>query len=259
VLHSTFTVSGFAIDRWEEPAPGARPTQDASLVTHHGEVLRIAAIDGCSLSRPVVHPLPLDGGIWAAALTRTALVAEPDLERALDRTNAALHGAPARSPRDLPQACAVIADLGTAATRIVRAGDCEAWVRRGARWQSLFPAEIRTPESTVRFRAWVREHGDASADERYDAESTIWADPATWTTAALGRFAQVMSQSCSLVDFDELVLASDGARLDAKRLADIEGWLPRLREWERETRRPLAGAKAHDDVVLLRVRPSRAA
>jgi hypothetical protein len=52
----------------------------------------------------------------------------------------------------------------------------------------------------------------------------------------------------------ELVLASDGARLNERVLDDLAGWLGGLREWERRrTHLCRAAEKTHDDVTVVRL------
>ncbi len=51
--------------------------------------------------------------------------------------------------------------------------------------------------------------------------------------------------------FDELVLASDGARLARERQGELEGWLAQLRDYERNECQH--ETKPHDDVTVLRV------
>jgi len=78
--------------------------------------------------------------------------------------------------------------------------------------------------------------------------------PAAWLTAALGRFPDIKTEAAAMESFEELVLASDGARLDPERLSDLGAWLDDLRAWEREHLRPRAGAKMHDDLTVIRAR-----
>lgn len=254
MIRGTLEAGDFIIDLWEDPAGSSHPSQDAALVTHRNGVLRVAAIDGCSLSRSLPQAPTIDGGLWAAAMVRTALLAAEAPVDALRAANATLHNPSVRTPRDLPQACVVVADLVHPSPRVVRAGDCEAWVGQGRAWKRLFDREIRTAASAKEFRSWTEAHPEATADERYDAEVEIWASSSAWHTAAIGRFPEVMPQTCDLPDFDELVLATDGARLDSDRLPILDAWLRGLRIWERDNLHPRAGGKIHDDFVVLRAR-----
>lgn len=254
MIRSTVDAGDFSVDLWEDPATSGHVSQDASLVTHRNGILRVAAIDGCSLSRPLRHARGVDGGIWAAAMVRTALLVADTPVEALRLANMLLHDPSASTPRDLPQACVIVADLVGTCPRILRAGDCEAWVAQGGIWKRLFDREIRTAASASEFRSWTEAHPGATADERYDAEVALWALPSAWHTAAIGRFPDVMLQACDVTGFDELVLATDGARLDGERLAALDAWLCSLRMWERNNLRSSAGGKIHDDLVVLRAR-----
>ena len=253
MLHTRSETAAFMVDVWEEPAPSASHAgQDTWLVAPRGDGLRLVAIDGCSLSRP--GPGGIDGGTWAAAVVRAALLAGDDGREALRRANRVLHDPTATSARDLPQACAVVGDIDADGLGVVRAGDCEAWQRSAGDWEPLFGREIRTGASQARFRKWETMHPQATADERYDAEVTVWASPESWHTTAVGRFADVKLEERQLGRCNEVVLATDGARLTADRLHDVDRWLQELRRWERNMRPPAAGAKVHDDVVVVRVR-----
>ncbi len=254
MIHSVIEAGDLTVHVWESAAAPDRATQDAALVTTRNGAVRLAAIDGCSLSRPLPSTCNMDGGVWAAATIRAALVAEDDAAAALERANACLHDPAARSARELPQGCVVVADIRADGVEVARAGDCEAWARQGRTWERLFAEEIRTPAALERFRVWVDAHPEATADTRYDAEVRLWATPAAWLTAALGRFPRIMTETVALARFDELVLASDGARLALERLSDLDGWLGDLRAWEREHVHPRAGAKVHDDLTVLRAR-----
>jgi len=254
MIRSVVETEDLLIQVWEAAATPNRPTQDDALVTSCNGGVRLAAIDGCSLSRSLPSTGNMNGGIWAAATIRAALVAEHDAAAALARANACLHDPGARSARDLPQGCVVVASGRADGLEIVRAGDCEAWVRRGATWERLFAKEIRTPAALEGFRAWAQDHPEATPDERYDAEVRLWATPAAWLTAALGRFPDPKTEAAAIGSFEDLVLASDGARLEPDRLSDLGAWLGDLRAWEREHLRPRAGAKMHDDLVVIRAR-----
>ncbi len=250
---TTRALGAFTIDVWNDPASPTTPTQDASVAMAAGDTVWIAAIDGCSLSRPGPRTAGMEGGAWAAAVVRATLSGGSDVDDAIRCANAALHDPSAGSARDLPQACVVVGVIEARSARLVRAGDCEAWSYCHGGWERLFAAEIRTPDARARFRAWEDAHPDASPDERYDAEIRLWAAPAAWHTAALGRFADTRLERRHISDFDALVVATDGARLTADRLRGLEDWLVGLRAWERAHASARAGGKIHDDVAVVRV------
>jgi hypothetical protein len=104
---------------------------------------------------------------------------------------------------------------------------------------------------------WQRRHEDVSRDVRHDAEERFLGRPEAWTSTAVGRFGEPLLQRFSADGVQELVLASDGARLSEAILDDLTAWLGRLRRWE-EQRSELgrAAEKVHDDVTVLRLRPA---
>jgi hypothetical protein len=103
--------------------------------------------------------------------------------------------------------------------------------------------------------AWCATHATANARDRAEAQDRALGAPEAWRTAAIGRFAEPLLECKEIEGFDELVLASGGARLDVARLDELDEWLDGLRRWERTAPR---GAKVsddvHDDATVLRWR-----
>lgn len=252
--------AGFVVDVWEEAAPGAaRSSQDSSLVLPFEDGLRVAAIDGATPHPDQELKVGCDAAVYASALVRLALHSRVPLLVALENANETLH-VRAANVWMIPRATVAAADIGEYDTGVVRAGDCVAFARHGEAWRPLFP-ELTSP---AQMRARIAEIGEVSLEAlmRMVKENPQGADPTPLEdrpTVAVGTFPELRPQRAEVpAGWDELVLASDGARLDAHRVADLERWLADLREWERAggdgTVEPW---KPHDDVTVVRVRPTR--
>jgi hypothetical protein len=76
------------------------------------------------------------------------------------------------------------------------------------------------------------------------------ADRALWVCDAIGRYERPRLETAELGDWEEIVLASDGARVTVERRR-TRPVLAGLRDHERETGYP---GNQHDDVTVLRVR-----
>lgn len=254
MIRSVIETEDLLIHVWEAAATPDRPTQDAALVTACNGGVRLAAIDGCSLSRPLPSTGNMDGGAWAAATIRGALVS-PDttpLRLWSARTRACTTQAPG-AHAICPRAASSSPTSAPTGSRsyvpgIVRRGSGEE--RRGS-GSSPRRSGRRSPWSGSAPGSRITPTPPPTND---DTEVRLWVTPAAWLTAALGRFPDIKTEAAAMESFEELVLASDGARLDPERLSDLGAWLDDLRAWEREHLRPRAGAKMHDDLTVIRAR-----
>src|SRR4051812_2608836 len=229
----------FAVERWELRAGSPREADD--LVGLAGTQARFAVIDGTPPSRSASSPLGTNGGAYAAALVRLALAEpEPALD-AIRRANEALHD-PARSGRDQHSAAVVVASVDRHQTEIVAAGDGLAFVRRGGFWSQVGDGRMLTTSAEQAWREALADRRSDDADARIALERTLHAEAADWLMTPVGRFAELGYQRTTFEnDWEELVLASAGARLDASLLDDVRGWLAGLRRWEQANAGRLAG------------------
>lgn len=217
--------------------------------------LRVAAIDGVTPHPDSELKVGCDTAVYAAALVRLALHSRVPLPAALENANETLH-VRAANVWMIPRATVAVADIGEYATGVIRAGDCAAFARNGDAWKPLFPELV----SPTEMRKRIAEIGEVSMDElmRMLKETGRDADPLPFderATVAVGTFPDLHPQQAEIPSgWDELVLASDGARLDPHRVRDLEQWLADLREWEKTggdgTVEPW---KPHDDVTVVRV------
>jgi hypothetical protein len=261
-LHRTVTHSmGWRIETWEQPS-GAAASQDAQLVWPDPAAarLRVAVLDGVTPTRRCCEIVGVAGPMYAAAIARLALQRPGSgLVDGLQAANRHLHDCALASSRDQTQTCVTAADVfPDGRVEVVRAGDCEAWARTAGGWQRLGTGTALTPSVEAAWQRWQDRHPHVDRDRRHDAEERFFGRPDAWTSTALGRFAQPVIRAFSLSGVTEIVLASDGARLDERRLADLAGWLRSLREWER-LRKHLrhAAEKVHDDVTVVRLTRAR--
>jgi hypothetical protein len=207
-------------------------------------------LDGVTPAPDTPEIAGMDGAAAAVGMLRAALRGDDGALRAAESVARFLRR-PGIDARSQPQACAVICDLSPGRPSIVRLGDCEAWVRVLDAWRPVLTGSCLTEAVDARLSEWQRAHPTATLEEVIRADAVLSADPASFVTAPVGRLAELRPEWGTLGEFDELVLASDGARLDPERLRDIDGWLTTMRRAP-----PDLTAKPFDDVTVARVRPS---
>ena len=254
---------GWRIEAWEQPS-GSEASEDAQLVWPEpgGQRLRVAVLDGVTPTRNCRSVVGVAGAMYAAAVARLALQRSGTaLDACVLAANRHLHdGAVARS-RDQAQTCVTAADVfPDGRVEVVRAGDCDAWARTADGWVPLGCGSALTAPVSAAWDEWQHRNARVSREVRHDAEEGLLGRPDAWTSTAVGRFERPVIRTFSLNGVDELVLASDGARLSEPVLDELPEWIGNLREWERD----LAGLgraseKVHDDVTVLRLVRERAA
>jgi hypothetical protein len=254
------TVSSFAgwkIECWEQ-ASGDAASQDAQLVwpNPRGQRLRLAVLDGVTPSLRCRTMVGVDGAMYAAAVVRLALQnAERPLDECVLAANRHLYDSTLPRSRDQTQTCVTAADVfPDGRVELVRAGDCDAFARTAAGWTPMGRGSALTARTAAAWDEWQRRNAGVTREARHAAEERFLGRPEAWTSTAVGRFARPNVRRFSLAGVQELVLASDGARLADHSLDDLPGWLDGLRNWERE--RPglgLASEKRHDDVTVIRM------
>ena len=109
------------------------------------------------------------------------------------------------------------------------------------------------PFYMARYQEWRADNPAATKSELDEAEETLLGTPDAWATSPVGRFLRLSTESADFDDFDELILATDGARLTKERAAEVEKWLSGLRAWEKENSDTRAARKVHDDFTVIRV------
>ena len=188
---------GWLVETWEQPS-GSAASQDAQLVWPDPTAarLRVAVLDGVTPTRRCRDVVGVAGPMYAAAITRVALQrAGSGLTDGLLASNRHLHDRSVTRSRDQAQTCVTAADVfPDGRVEVVRAGDCEAWARTAAGWQSLGTGTALTRATETAWERWQDRHPRVDRDRRHDAEERFLGRPDAWTTTALGRFP---SRSCA--------------------------------------------------------------
>jgi hypothetical protein len=253
-LSARLSAGPWEVRSWEQPGLAGSVSEDQAFAAVREHGLRLGVADGVTPSARTPARAGVTGALWAATVVRAAMHAAAPLESCARAANAELHD-PALAGRDQTQASLVAADVGERGATVLRAGDCEAWVREGERWRELFTEPMLAPAALAELLAWLRANPGAGHDETVDRERELLAAPEAWNCTPVGRFAAGRWQVAELETFDELVLASDGARLTADRVAGLDEWLlGGLRPWEVENR---TGIYRHGDVAVLRLARTR--
>jgi hypothetical protein len=254
VLTGTLEVAGYRVRVWEEASRADYPSQDAWLATERQGALRAATIDGSTPPADARGRVGLDAAAYAAQVTRAVLAgADLDVPAALAAANSHLHEPELRSQAQ-SMATVVCLELdATGAAQVTRGGNCELWVVRGGEAVSVFGDQF-TQSATAEYRARLAAEPSASAFAVSALEEELFSDPANWVSVPVGRFPETYLERAELAPgWERLVLASDGARLDAERVLALEDWLFGLRTWEDEYRLAYAVEKRHDDVTVLEI------
>lgn len=246
-------ITTFTATVWEEAAAASGASQDAWLAVERPYGFRVAVIDGSTAPWDARGRAGVDAAAWAAGVVRCALASDQEMVEALERANAELHQPALRSQAQSMATVLCVEPAGDGLL-LVRGGNCEAWISSGGRWQSLFGGQW--PDDVVdAYKTTIAANADASAREISELEERIFGTADAWVSAPPGRFPQTKLEQASWAgEWDELVLATDGARLDHDRVAALDDWLGEIRAWERDARKGYAAEKRHDDITVVRLR-----
>ena len=237
---------------WAEPRLPGENTSDPWVVTSRAGRLRLGVTDAAATNPALTE----QDVAWSAQVPLAALSAYDDLEDAVQAAAARMHD-PNLVPR-LANPCAQLAavDLGahTSAVHAVRAGDCEVWVRpRNQQWEPLLASARLKPAAA---KAFAAHPGARSADRamHFAAHVDTLDNPAAWLTAPVGLDYPALTQQASVEHADEVIVASDGARLNAERCGKLQEWL----SGGLQVGSPAAGHPSpHGDVTVLHARRAR--
>jgi hypothetical protein len=257
VIRSELRVPGFRGILWEAAAAPGRVSQDASAVVERGGILRVGVIDGRTPSSDAPRVLGCDLGVHAAQIVRHALHGDGTLDNAFELANDFLHAAQDAARSAYAEATCIAVDIDAGGATVLQAGDCDAWVLEADGWRRLFPEGAMTGEAAELDRRWYAESAnlDLASLLREERAREYVNDESAWRTAALGRFSRAKLDRAAVAEWHAFALATDGARLTAGRLGDLDAWLGGLRDWERAatTEDGVYPWKPHDDITVLRI------
>lgn len=244
-------VGAFLVQVWEAAAESGAPSLDASVVTPIKRGVRIAAIDGVTPAEGTPVFCGLNGAELADSLLRGALGQRTPIEEALARVSEGLYDPSLGSGAKQCQATVIVADLEESGhVQLVRAGESVAFIKAGGLWSEVFPGDVlQTAARDAMSRFWGQ-NPNFDIAQRAEMEDQIVGDESAWHTTPVGRFPVPKLQKAGFSTWQELVIATDGARLDTDKLDDLETWLGELRQAEAGER----GPKPHDDVTVIQVR-----
>jgi len=194
---------------------------------------------------------------YATGVLRAALREDTSAAAAAEAANALLFDASRVGNRAQASTAAVVATITRHGTEVLVAGHGAAFTLRAGDWFALAPGDPRTDEADAAWRGWAAEHPEATQADRAAARLRILDDPDAWRNPAVGAFERLRPVVATIDnDWDELVLATDGARLDPSLLGRLESWIAGLRAWESQHEVALGrgGADVHADVTVIRAR-----
>jgi hypothetical protein len=254
MLRASYETSLGTVELWSEKSPDASCNQDSYLIDERSDGLRLAVLDGVTPMTPEPWRLGLDRARYAAEMVRAALLANCSVKEAAEEAHRLIYRPEIPSYRDQPMTALVAADVAPSGdwSRVSIYGDCEAWVRRSGDWQMLDAGDTLHPLARQGYQGLVARRDEMSFRELRVAEGELLADESYWRRTCIGQFEAIQCADFALVEWEALVLASDGALLNPERIHRLDEWLGELREWENgpeNTRR----FKRRDDVTVLRL------
>lgn len=264
------SVTHLWIDAYVGTAGRHTLSEDALVVLEEHDSVVLAVADGVTPSPNTPAVAGMNGARHAAVTVLDHVsrhAGNRDLTWAFEQANKDLidrfgpHARPDLHRRDRPQAAAVAVRLriGThgqvAGADVLRAADCDVWVREGTRWSLVTTTPMFRERTRRAIDEWAAAHPNASFAERLDMERSVITGRECWNLTALGRF-DIPKLRRRTIDggFDELVLVTDGPqvrRAVAGGMSEPSQWLTTLRSWEQDNRPQY---KRHDDVAMLHVR-----
>lgn len=255
MLRAAYETTLGTVELWSEANPDGVINQDSYLVDERSDCLRLAVLDGVTPTTLEPWRLGLDRARYAAEVVRAALASECFIEEALALAQDELYRPEIECYRDRPQTALVACDVSFDQedwSRVIIALDCEAWIRQGGRWRLLDAGDTRQEFARKEFLDLISHYNGADFYEFLQAEGALHNDEHCWRRTGVGQF-EVLRYATFAVsgDWESIVLASDGARLDLERIDHIDEWLGELREWETQNRS--GSFKPHDDVTILRL------
>jgi hypothetical protein len=267
--------SGVHVRAYQGSHDEDRPTQDELLVLEYPNRIILAVADGVTPTESTPGAAGLDGARYAARRVLTHLCAAPPSRdpafvfHAVNRSlfdefdhhiRGRLHG------RDRPQAAAVALSLEIADDGVITradsalAADCDIAVRCGDEWSRIPTRPMLHASVEEQLARWDIEHPTATHRDRIAEEKLILRDRSQWRRTALGRFdLAALEQPSVPSDFDEVLLATDGARLSSYGHVlpdDPTTLIQALRAREAAERPP---GRGHSDVALLHLRRGQSA
>ena len=256
MLHATFETSLGTVDLWSEKSPDAVSSQDSYLIDERQQGLRLAVLDGVTPMTPEPWRLGLDRARYAAEITRAVLLADVPLKQALDLAQVELYRPEIANSRERSYTGVVAVDVPLDAkgdwAQVIIALDCEAWAYQKGHWQVLDPGDMLQPAARQAFQDLVATKDKLDFEKLLAAESKLLGDENCWRRTGVGQFEAVQTATFAISGWQRLVLASDGARIDARRLERLGGWMSELRGWEESNEDPERYTR-HGDVTVLRL------
>lgn len=226
-LVSLLQVGAWQVAIWQEGSePGTAPDLGVARIvsTPKGMVLRLVVADPAEnalLSDARRHSARAVAAVWDAARF------EPSPEAALAVASTQVCDPSLRPRLRNPLATAAVADLHLVEPLILgaaRAADCEVWVSGGSGFSELLAGDMFTEVGRARF---VEERSKVgSGPERWAAQETAVDEPDLWTTHPVGMVREPQVQRCGRTErVRDLILSTDGARLDAGTAVSVTDWL----------------------------------
>lgn len=191
--------------------------------------LRAAVVDGVTPWRSS-DPLGQDSAVWAAGVVRTAARSELDPEAALHAAHRVLWDPAILPSRRRTSAAACIADVaidpvGGLSVIASSAADCDCWVLADGEWQPLTGGDALAPTWRTAWEEEKKRRAFPDIESQLEAEAEFLDSPDCRPHPAVGRDELLVTTSGRRAGVRAVVLASDGARVTAAALNDVNAHL----------------------------------
>lgn len=246
MLRTTVTdpQEGWTFSVYEATAAQRRVSEDHWFCAQAAHALRVGVLDGVTASERTYRMGRITGGRLAALLAAEQLRhADNMVEEALAEANRNIIAVSPDRPmwsRDRPQTAYAVAEVTPQDITCWVGCDCEVWVRRQGTWQRLAKHDMLRAVARKDVEDLKQALRALPRAQYIDREAKLLNDPTLWNSTALGRFDQIKLMREHVIGWDELVLATDGARLTREALLDFPAHL-----------RTMSSAPDRDDICVL--------
>lgn len=231
VLYTTVTDSaqGWAFTVYEASASCHQVSEDHWFYAQPAHALRVGVLDGVTSTDRTYHVGPITGGRLAALHAAECLRQRGCLvEEALAQANRQIRDINPQRPmrsRDRPQAAYAVAEITPQDVTCWVGCDCEVWIRRDREWARLAKHDMLRAGARKDLNDLKQRYRSLPRPQYLDHEAKLLEDRMLWNSTALGRFEQIKLMREHAIGWDELVLATDGAKLDVEALEDLPAHL----------------------------------
>ena len=218
----------------ESKSPSHIITEDIWFCSEVEDCVRLGIIDGVTSTPRTPWLGRAKGGRAAAILAADSLLASPLRASAamLDQVNQgvlSLRDGEEKYTRDHPQAAWGFVEVCGSQVSAWVGADIEVWVKTPYSWlrlcdHDMVSPDFRTPLLKLQQKVELKQNNFAAW---IDQEAELLDSEAAWVSTSFGRFETLKFVSEDYTgDWDQIVVASDGACLSSKAMLELDNHIP---------------------------------